>query len=159
MGEEAIFTNFKRINSKDVTEEFVDIQSRLNTKKEVRDKYVELLRNKAKTVEEVLKAEEAIRHLQEEIEAREGRLRYLSNQTSLSTINLNLYQKVEYQKVEKPYEFTFFKKLKKGFVNGWEIVVGFILLMVNFWPLLLLGGFLYYKKSFIFKRFKKEEDY
>ena len=74
---EAIHIDYKRINSKDVTEEFVDIELRLKTKKEVRDRYIDVLRNKAKTVEEILNAEERIRVIQEEIESKEGRLLFV----------------------------------------------------------------------------------
>jgi len=80
------------INSRDVSEEFVDIQSRLKTKREVRDRYIAVLRNKASTIEEILLAEETIRKLQEEIEAKEGRLKYLMDQTSYSTIKINLVE-------------------------------------------------------------------
>jgi len=51
--QEAVYTHHKRIQVQDVTEEFVDKTSRLNTKKEVRDRYIAILRDKAKTVKDV----------------------------------------------------------------------------------------------------------
>jgi len=58
---ESIYTDYKNINSNDVTEEFTDITIRLKTKKEVRDRYIDILRNKAKTVKDILDAEDKIR--------------------------------------------------------------------------------------------------
>ena len=92
LSKEALFIAQKNITTQDVTEEYVDLQSRLKTKKEVMKKYAEILRSKTKTVEEVLNAENMIRQLQEEIESAEGRLRYLSNQSSFSTIVVDIYE-------------------------------------------------------------------
>ncbi|HEV8513536.1 MAG TPA: DUF4349 domain-containing protein, partial [Cyclobacteriaceae bacterium] len=104
---EAQFVDYKRLASENVTEEYMDIQTRLKTKKEVRDRYTEILKTKAKTVEDILKAEEHIRVLQEEIEAKEGRLNFLKSRVSMSVINLEIYQKVIYKEapalVVKPY--------------------------------------------------------
>ncbi|MEZ4987660.1 MAG: DUF4349 domain-containing protein [Saprospiraceae bacterium] len=54
----ARFMDYQRISTLDVTEEYVDITARLHTKKAVRDRYEDILANKAKTVEEVLLAED-----------------------------------------------------------------------------------------------------
>ncbi|MBK6950103.1 MAG: DUF4349 domain-containing protein [Haliscomenobacter sp.] len=86
---EATYVHYRNLHSEDVTAEYVDIETRLRTKKEVRDRYIDIRRNKARTVTEVLDAEEKIRALQEEIEAQEGRLKYLSNQVALSTLTWN----------------------------------------------------------------------
>ncbi len=151
---QALFTNYKTINSLDVSEEFVDIEARLKTKREVRDRYVDILKNKAKTVAEVLNAEEMIRKLQEEIEAKEGRLRFLQNKVSLSTVNLDIYQKVSYTPQPDVYEDSFLADLKDGFMNGWSIVTGLLLVLVNLWPLvILLVLFVVFRKK-LFARFK-----
>ena len=154
---EAINIDHKKINTQDVTDEYVDVKSRLNTKRGVHEKYVQLMRNKAKTIDEVIKAEEAIRHIQEEIEAKEGRLRYLTHKTSMSTINLSIYQKIDNQPLQakEPYATAFIGKIKNGFWNGMQIVEGLILLVLNFWPLLLISGFLYWKRKTVLFKFRK----
>ena len=83
--QDATYINHKSINTTDVTEEFVDLEARLATKKRVRDRYTDLLRSKAGTLDEVFAAEEKIRVLQEEIEAKEGRLHYLQEKVSNSS--------------------------------------------------------------------------
>lgn len=151
---EALFVNSRSTNTQEVTEEYLDIETRLKTKKEVRDRYVDILRNKAKTVEEVLKAEEAIRVLQEEIEAREGRLRYLKDQVAMSTIDLEIYEEVTYQPEPKTFKRTFVGRALTGLQNGWEAVVTLVIVLVNLWPFLLIIGVLIWQRKRIF-RFRK----
>jgi|GEM_PF-1103581 len=141
---EALFVNYSRVNAQDVTEEYLDVETRLNTKKQVRDRYVAILRDKAKTVEEVLKAEEAIRVIQEEIESREGRLNYLKNRVSLSTINLEIYQEVPYTP-DRGQRTSFWTKLKQSMSNGWTLIVNLVLGLVTIWPLLIIGGLLLWR--------------
>ena len=157
ISQEAIFTNYQRISAKDVTEEYVDIESRLKTKKEVRDRYVDILRNKAKTVEDVLNAEDKIRVLQEEIEAKEGRLRYLRSQVGHSTINLTMYQKIEVQSPPVVQQNKFFKQVKRGFKNGWNFLLSILLFLINIWPLLIIGGLIYWRREAISKRFRRKK--
>jgi hypothetical protein len=149
LGKEATFTDYKRISTQDVTEEFIDIQTRLRTKKEVRDRYIDILRNKAKTVDDVLKAEEQIRILQEEIESREGRLKYLQDRVSVSTINLEIYQPLPYAERPQAEGKPYLIRLNKGLTNGWEMVTGFSLLLVNLWPFIVVGSLLWWKRKWI----------
>lgn len=138
--EEALYADYIRVNAKDVTEEFIDIESRLKNKKEVQRRYIEILQNKAKTVEDVLAAEEKIRVIQEEIESREGRLRYLKDNVTLSTINIEMYQETKQAEVAVVYEEGFFSKAKDSFVNGWNFILGLLIGLINIWPILLIVG-------------------
>ena len=103
------------------------------------DRYIDILRDKASTVEEILNAEEKIRVLTEEIEAKKGRLRYLKDQVSMSTINLQLYERIPYQ-AEVEASPSFFSRLGKSFKNGWSMILEFTLFMANLWPVLIILG-------------------
>ena len=83
----------KEIRVSDVTEEFLDIESRLKNKKELEKRYLEIFQQ-AKSVEDILNVERELGKLREEIEATEGRLNYLSNQVSFSTLSVSFYKKV-----------------------------------------------------------------
>ena len=159
LGGEAIFTQYKRISSQDVTEEFVDITIRLKTKKEVRDRYVDILRNKAKTVQDVLKAEEQIRIIQEEIEAKEGRLRYLKDQVGMSTIHLELYQEIEYKPEPDVYRRSFGSKILSGLENGWELMQGIVIFLVSIWPLLILGGLIFWRRRWVWAKLRRKKSH
>ncbi|MEM1325578.1 MAG: DUF4349 domain-containing protein [Bacteroidota bacterium] len=153
---EAIYINHKNTESKDVTEEYLDIETRLRTKKEVRARYEDILRNKAKTVEDVLAAEEAIRVIQEEIEAKEGRLQYLKNQVSYSTINLKLYQEVPYVDEPNVVKEAFGSQLIRSLKNGWELILNITLGLVTIWPILLILGLLIFGLRRVVRRRRKK---
>ena len=140
-----------------MTEEYVDITTRLKTKKEVRDRYVDILRSKAKTVKEVLMAEEQIRHVQEEIEAKEGRLRYLRDRVNMSTINLEIYQEIEYQPEPNVYVKSFWAKLKDGFSYGWNLLQGIVLSIVSIWPLVILFGLFWWCRKWLWNRIRRNQ--
>lgn len=136
--EESVYTDRKQITAQDVTEEFLDISTRLETKKAVRDRYISILRERAQSVKDILDAEEKIRVIQEEIESIEGRLKYINNRTTLSTVNVELYQEVEYVAPPNTHEKSFFTKLKDGFVNGWSLILDLAVGLVTIWPILLI---------------------
>ncbi len=143
----AEFVEVKDISSTDVSEEYIDLQSRLQTKLEVKQRYDAILRNKAKTVEEVLLAEEKLRVLQEEIEAAQGRLQFLSSKVAFSTIQVDLYETVTFQ--ERPERFTksFGTKITESMGAGWNLLQHLVLGLLYIWPLLILGmGVLFFWK-------------
>lgn len=126
----------KSIQARDVTEEFVDIETRLTNKREYLKRYNDLL-SKASTVKDILAIEENIRILQEEIESKEGRLKYLSDQVSFSTLDINLYNEKEF--IYKPQQQDkFFERVKTSLSIGWTSVVDIILWTITIWPYIIL---------------------
>ncbi len=71
----------------DVTEQYYDLEARLNNKISQEVRYLEIL-EMATTVEEVLKVERELERIRGDIESMEGRMRYLRDQVSLATITL-----------------------------------------------------------------------
>ncbi len=71
----------------DVTEQYYDLEARLNNKISQEVRYLEIL-EMATTVEEVLKVEKELERIRGDIESMEGRMRYLRDQVSLATITL-----------------------------------------------------------------------
>ena len=129
---------FKKVNVNDVTEEFLDIETRLENKRKYLKRYKELL-EKAKNVQEILSIEENIRQLMEEIESKEGRLKYLNDQVDLSTLRINLFK--EYPaKINKPAESPFSSKAGDSLGKGWNSIINFLLWTVSKWPVILLIG-------------------
>lgn len=125
----------KNIQARDVTEEYVDIESRLSNKRDYLKRYKELL-SRAQTVKDILAVEEIIRNLQKEIESKEGRLKYLSDQVAFSTLNIHLYQQKE-PKDKK--EDTFLTKTITSFKHGWASIVDFMLWGIGIWPYLIIA--------------------
>lgn len=125
----------KQINAEDVTEEYVDLQARLQNKREYLERYRSILRN-AKNVKEMMQVEENIRNLQEEIESKEGRLRYLNDQVSYSTLDLTLFHNKEFV-YRNEEENSFSERAKAAFSGGWKAVIEVCLGLFTLWPFLL----------------------
>ncbi|MGB5822112.1 MAG: DUF4349 domain-containing protein [Saonia sp.] len=141
----AEFVDYKNITSTNVSEEYVDLQTRLQTKLEVKKRYDDILRSKAKTVKEILLAEEKLRVLQEEIEAAQGRLKFLGNKVALSSIQVDLYETVQYKEEPKAYTKTFGSKIKDSLAFGWNVLEGLFLALLHIWPLILIAiGIVFY---------------
>ncbi len=152
----SLFTDYRRLNSRDVTAEWVDIETRLQTKRAVRDRYIEVLRTRATKVEDILAAEEAIRVVTEEIESREGRLRYLRDQTGLSTITLELYQELEYQPAPDALKDGFFSRAGRALGGGWEFLQELLIGIIAAWPVwILLAVLFYFGRRFFQSRRRK----
>ena len=151
---ESIHMDELKIHSSAVTEEFIDIRSRLKTKKDVRDRYIDVLRNKTGKVKDIIAAEEVIRKITEEIEAKEGRLRYLQDKVNFSTVTVTIYQVVEYKPKPTIYEKPYVKKLVEGLKHGWFIVTTFILILANIWPLILLIGLGLWKRKWLLRKLR-----
>jgi len=133
----ASHVNYKKIKAEDVSEEYVDIESRLKTKREVEKRYLDIL-SRAKTVDEILKVEETIRVIREEIEAKEGRMRFINDRVSFSTINLNVYEKLDFRYIpdSKP---NFFQRLWKAINTGWTALITVLIALFYIWPLILIA--------------------
>ncbi len=127
---------YKEISARDVTEEFVDLTTRLNSKRNALVRYNEIMR-KADKIKDIVEIENAIRTLQEEIESTEGRLRYLNDCVNYSTLNLTI-------STEKDFSYhpakrdSFWEKLKESVVEGWFGLVDFVLGLFGMWPYLML---------------------
>ena len=133
------FVEYENITTKDVTEEYIDLETRLKTKIGVKARYENILRKNAKTVEDILKTEDKLRVIQEEIESAQGRLKYLTNKVAFSTIQIDLYESVDYVEEPESYSKTFLDKAKQGLSNGWSFIESLIIVLINIWPLLIIG--------------------
>ena len=121
----------KDIEIKDVTEEFLDVEARLKTKKELEKRYLEIL-TKANTVSEILEVERQIGELRSVIESIEGRLKYMKSKVSFSTLTISFYQEI-------PKAVIIGNDFGNGFRNGWRILILFFVFLVNVWPFIILG--------------------
>jgi len=123
--------DYRQVDIKDVTEEYLDVQARLKTKKELETRLRELLQ-RASSVSEILEIESQLGELRSEIESIEGRLQYLNNQVSFSTLRMTFYENV-------PRQTDFSGKFSEGFRNGWDNLIWFFVALVNIWPFLLIA--------------------
>lgn len=118
------------IEGKDVTEEFVDVQARLRAKKALEEQFLEIMK-RSNSVQDALNVQRELGNVRTEIEQIEGRLRFLENQASLSTIKI---------RIQTPQAFStsssgFFYQLKEAVSTGFNFALNFLLVLVT----LLIG--------------------
>lgn len=90
----------KFVRAEDVTEEFLDIQSRLKALRESEKRILKML-SEAEDLDTVMRLENELATRRSEIERYEGRLRYLRERTTFCSINLTI---TEFRVVATPPE-------------------------------------------------------
>jgi len=144
----------KDISSEDVTEEYIDVASRIKTKKALELRYLELLK-KANKVSEMMEVEKQLSEIREEIEAKEGRLKYLKNRVALSTVNLSFYKTLAHESgATVSYGTKIWNAIKSGF-NG---ISSFFIWLIGVWPFIAILVALIYLIRKRFKKKNKKED-
>lgn len=108
---------------------------------------------KASKVSDILEIQEKLGEIREEIEAKEGELKYLADQVDYSTININFHQEFEYTPSETP---GFFGRMGNAFGNGWNGFLSFLVGLMYAWPLwIILGLITHFLVKFIKRQLKK----
>lgn len=130
LSQEAKYIDNKEISYRDVTEEYIDVESRLHNKKALEKRYLEIL-DDAQTVTDILEVEKEIGQIREDIESTEGRLNYLKHSISFSTLDITMYETIALKDGSN-------NRLVQGIVNGWNHLITFFLLLVNIWPFIII---------------------
>ena len=132
----ALHVDSKSVDSRDVTREYVDIETRLSVKRSTLERYREILRS-AKNVTDILAVEEQIRVLIEDIESAEAQLRGLRDEVQRSTVHLTMYQEFARPDVARS---SFWNRIGNGFTEGWHTFLDLVVGLVYIWPIALLLG-------------------
>ena len=85
----AVRVKSESTNSQDVTEEYIDLESRLKNAEATEKQYLALL-EKAVDVEDILRIYESLSQVRQEIEQIKGRMQYLERTASMSSISVQL---------------------------------------------------------------------
>lgn len=122
--------NNKSIRINDVTAEYIDVEARMNVKKESEAHYLELLRQ-ARSLEETLSIEAQLSELRTEIESAEGRLKFLKNQVDYSTLRISFSEK-------KGITNRFFSEFRDGLKGGWQVFLKLLIGLSYLWVVIVL---------------------
>lgn len=142
----------KQISAEDVTEQFIDLTSRLHTKKKLEERYLQILQ-KATKVSEILEIEKQISAIREEIESKEGQLKYLESRVSESTVTIEFYKTIaEKEGIKISYGSKIWNALKSGFYS----LSDFLISLISVWPFVILFCVFAYFIRRRLKRRKKE---
>lgn len=140
----------EKITGRDVTEEFIDVEARIKTLKATEAQMMEIMK-RANTINELLNVQQQLGQIRSQIESLEGRLRYLQNQTSLSTITVTLQQPGSY--IVSPTGF--FYRLKNAIGDGLDAAAEVVLFLVRAALALLPLGLIVAVPAFVLIRYFK----
>jgi uncharacterized protein YlbG (UPF0298 family) len=132
----------KEITARDVTDQFIDMETRLANKHNYLTRYQELLK-KANNIKEILDIQEKIRALGEEIESTTGQLKYLNDLVDYSTleITINLVKDYKYVPAQR---MQFLDNVKQSFSKGWYGFIDFMFFLLSNWVFVIIFSVLVY---------------
>ncbi|WP_156826097.1 DUF4349 domain-containing protein [Paenibacillus terrigena] len=132
----------RQLQGQDVTEEYVDLASRLKAKQVVEKRLLGFM-DKAVNAGDLLKFSSQLAEVQEQIEQIQGRMRYLDQNVAYSTISLRLYQPIESTDpglLAKDKTFT--ERMGITLEKSWDAVVtffqGLILVLIAIFPFIII---------------------
>lgn len=142
-------------NGTDVTEEYVDLESRLKAKKIYEERLLDFL-GKAEKTEDLLKISNDLNRVQEEIEQIQGRMKYLSYHASNSTLTVDM---VQFKDKVSPTASTW-EKASEGFKQSIQFLVDLVtaifVWLVSFLPILVLLVLLFIVIWWVYRKREKQ---
>ncbi len=149
-------THFERqMSGTDVTEEYVDLESRLKAKQVVEGRLLGFM-EKATRADDLVNFSQQLGSVQEEIERIKGRIRYLDQNVAYSTIELRLYQPLEPSAFAKAEKDPLFSRMSdalggstKAVLNGLQ---GLLVFLAGALPVLLVLAIVGLPAAWIVKR-------
>ena len=127
----AMMIDTKNIAQEDVTTRHIDLETRLNNKKELEKKYQQLLAQTNK-IEDILSIEREMNQIRSEIESTTKQLDYLNQQIAYSSCNITFYQ-------------LFLTDIHNGSLignalrDGGNNLVSFLLFLLRIWPFVIIA--------------------
>ena len=126
-------------STEDVGEQFVDLSAQLANAERVETRYLELLRTRTGSLEDLLAVERELSRVRERIETLQGRLRYLGERVAVSTMVVHLEQRTALL-ATPPGPNPLVEALRDAWANFIHVLAGSIALAGGLLPLLVPVG-------------------
>jgi hypothetical protein len=123
------------LRGQDVTAEYVDLRARLRIAKSRRDVLLRLM-DRATSIEQTIRVQNALDETQLRIEQIQGQLRLLNNQTSFATITVGLREEGVAAEVEAASIPNAFDRAGAGFIG---VIAAIIIGLGYLLPLVVIG--------------------
>lgn len=126
----------RSIEGQDVTEEYVDLESRLKAKQVMEEQYVAFMKKATKTSDLVAFANE-LERIQSEIEQMKGRMRYIDQNVSYSTVEIRLYETPRKKDDPKPssMQAPLGQRVSEAFQGSIDVIT-----IIVQWLIVILSG-------------------
>jgi hypothetical protein len=127
----------KNISSSDVTEEYIDLESRVKTQKELEQRLLKLLAEKTARLTDVVEVEIKLASVRQNIESIEGKMKYLMSQSSYSTLSVSIFEPSLLQTTSGGgFFYEIGQGIKKGLNGLTEILSGLIAVVIALLPVI-----------------------
>jgi methyl coenzyme M reductase subunit D len=140
----------QNINANDITEEYIDLEARIKTQKELEQRLLKLLSEKTARLTDVVEVEQKLASVRQVIESIDGRMRYLKSQSEMSTLILSIF---EPSLLVTSSGGGFFYEISQGFKKGLEafteVLSGLITVVIAIIPLIIFLVILIYLVIYI----------
>ncbi len=131
------------ISAEDITEQYYDLQVRINNQKKLESSLLELLNRQTNQLSDLLEIEREVARVRGEIDGMEGRIRFWDSQAAFSTIVVNMHE-------PRPavagggggFFRTLFRAFHQAAENFIDVVAGIIALSGGLIPILVIIGFI-----------------
>jgi len=150
---------YENCGTEDVTEKYFDVESRLNLLRLEEERVMQYLR-KLEDPDAIFKAESRLTNIRHEIESLTVTLRKLDDLVDLSTITINMNEKLpDSEPVEPIKPVPYGERLLKNFIDSMKGAVNFcgefIIIIVQVLPSLILIGLFIMLALFIYRKIAK----
>jgi hypothetical protein len=150
----------RSLKAQDVSEEYVDLESRLKAKQVVEQRLLSFMEKAVKT-DDLVKFSNELAQVQEEIERMKGRMRYLEHNVAYSTVELRLYQKLEgglnQLKQDEPPALS--ERMGKAVQTSFNVLVtvfeGLLIVLAGLLPVAIVGGLVGTPFYYLWKRSRR----
>jgi flagellar basal body-associated protein FliL len=129
------------LQSDDITDNYYDAATRLDTKRRSLERYYDLLAS-ADDVEEIVYIQSVIDGITEEIESLEGRLKVWNSQVNMATVNLYIRQNNDPLQIKQDINWNTLSSDDMGYLikRGFFAVTNTLLSVVQ-WAVIILIGY------------------
>lgn len=142
----------RNVSGQDVTEQYVDLESRLKSKRAVEERLLAFM-NDAEKTEDLLKISKDLATVQEEIEVIVGKMNYLENQSAYSTIEISMHEDQVIIPELDNKDLNTWEKTKKQLATSLNFLLtagsGLVIFFIGNLPviilLLIIGAVIYFK--------------
>jgi hypothetical protein len=129
----------QNINANDITEEYIDLEARIKTQRELESRLIKLLAEKTARLTDVVEVEQKLASVRQVIESIDGKMRHMKNQSEMSTLTLSLYEPAILQTSSGGgFFYELGQGVKKGLKGFTEILSGMITLIIALLPIIIL---------------------
>ncbi len=132
----AVRVTSEQTNSRDVTEEYIDLQARLGNAEATEKQYLALL-EKADDVEDILKIYDKLSQVRSEIEQLKGQIQYLERTAAMSYIEIDLRPEASTKPLVRAgwSALETLKAAVRGLVTAGQIIASIAIWLLIFIPI------------------------